>query len=164
MIVFGLLSPVSGILTFSPSAWDSTPAPPCPVAAGSSNRPAPNSPSCSSCAPAKPLPKPPGPAAGIHRHRRHNYHPARQPAGRTTRPHRRPRLGQGGWVKAASREGSLRAGPMCSRRSGWRCSGRRSGWTGCANHVCGEVPRTACRRTVVLVVDAYGCCVDQEWR
>jgi len=73
MIVFGLLSPVSGILTFSPSAWDSTPAPPCPAAAGSPNRPSPDSPSCSSCAPAGPFCQShPGSVAVIHRHRRHH--------------------------------------------------------------------------------------------
>ena len=93
MIVFGLPSSVSRIPTFLPSAWDSTPAPPRPAAAGSPNRPSPNSPPCSSCAPTSPCCQShPGPAAVIGRHRRHHDHPAPQPAGRTTRPHRRPGL------------------------------------------------------------------------
>src|SRR6266851_2569082 len=91
MIVFGLLSSVSGILTFSPSAGDSTPAPPCPAAAGSSNRPAPDSPSCFVLRASRPLlPKPPRPCC---------CHPSPSPPSRSpcptarwpaTRPHRRP--------------------------------------------------------------------------
>src|SRR6266851_10411419 len=83
MIVFGLLSSVSGILTFSPSAWDSTPAPPCPAAAGPRTGQHRTRRHASSCAPAGPFCQShPGPAAVIHRHRRHHDHPARQPAGR----------------------------------------------------------------------------------
>ena len=53
MIVFGLLSSVFDILTFHPPLGFHASATPS-AAAGSSNRPSPNSPSCSSCAPTGP--------------------------------------------------------------------------------------------------------------